>query len=121
MPNPPDPIALTQALIRCPSVTPDEGGALQLLVETLEPFGFICERIDVEGVPNLWARWGVAQPLFCFAGHTDVVPTGDPAQWRCDPFSGALEDGVIWGRGATDMKSGVAAFVAACCRFVREG
>ncbi|MEO1329273.1 MAG: succinyl-diaminopimelate desuccinylase [Pseudomonadota bacterium] len=116
----PDPVALTQALIRCPSVTPEEGGALGLLAETLAPFGFDSERIDVEGIPNLWTRWGRGRPLFCFAGHTDVVPVGDQAAWSEDPFSGALRDGLVWGRGATDMKSGVAAFVAAACRFVRE-
>lgn len=121
----PDPVALTQALIRCPSVTPAEGGALTLLADTLTPFGFTCARVDRGEVANLYAKFdgrrgGAAGPVFGFAGHTDVVPTGDPAAWRLDPFSGALADGAVWGRGATDMKSGVAAFVAAACRFVAE-
>ena len=119
MPTPPDPVALTQALIQCPSVTPNEAGALSLLAETLAPFGFDCRRVDRGGVANLYAKWrGGDGPAFGFNGHTDVVPTGDPAAWRRGPFSGALEDGVIWGRGATDMKSGVAAFAAAACRIV---
>ena len=112
---------LTARLIRCPSVTPEEAGALSLLQSMLEPAGFTCTRVDRNGTPNLFARWGdKGARTFGFNGHTDVVPPGDPASWTHPPFSGAEIDGVIWGRGATDMKSGVAAFVAAAIDFVRE-
>lgn len=112
---------LTARLIRCPSVTPDEGGALQLLQAELEAAGFTCTRVDRNGTPNLFARWGEKGAMtFGFNGHTDVVPPGNPASWTHPPFSGAQIDGVIWGRGATDMKSGVAAFVAAAIDFTRE-
>ena len=117
-----DPVALTRDLIRCPSVTPEEGGALRLLEGMLSAHGFACTRVDRGGVPNLFARWGPkGHPrTFGFNGHTDVVPVGDPADWTHDPFGAVLEDGWIHGRGATDMKSGVAAFAAAACRFVAE-
>lgn len=113
-----DPIELTRALIRCPSVTPAEGGALALLEERLEGLGFSCERVRFEApgtdpVENLWAKLGEGRPHLAFAGHTDVVPPGDPARWSEDPFSGSLRDGRVWGRGAADMKSGIACFVAA--------
>jgi succinyl-diaminopimelate desuccinylase len=108
-----DPVALTADLIRCPSVTPEEGGAIALLERLLQPLGFACTRISRGGVENLFARWGTGQPVFAFAGHTDVVPVGDHAAWTHDPFGGEIIDGVLWGRGATDMKSGIAAFVAA--------
>ena len=113
---------LTARLIRCPSVTPEEGGALVLLETLLSQAGFDCTRVDRNGTPNLFARWGQkgAARSFGFNGHTDVVPPGDPASWTNPPFSGAEIDGVIWGRGATDMKSGVAAFVAAAIDFVQE-
>lgn len=113
---------LTARLIRCPSVTPEEGGALVLLEEVLSGAGFECHRVDRNGTSNLFARWGAkGARAFGFNGHTDVVPPGDPASWTHPPFSGHLdEDGVIWGRGATDMKSGVAAFVAAAVDFVRQ-
>ena len=116
-----DAALLTARLIRCPSVTPDAGPALDLLQALLEPAGFDCRRVDRGGVPNLFARWGDrgARSLG-FNGHVDVVPPGDPASWTHPPFSGALADGMIWGRGATDMKSGVAAFVAAAIDFVRD-
>ncbi|SDO04733.1 succinyldiaminopimelate desuccinylase [Lutimaribacter pacificus] len=119
---PTDPVALTQALIRCNSVTPAEGGALVLLEKLLSGAGFACTRVDRGGVANLFARWGDKghQRSFGFNGHTDVVPPGDEGAWTHGPFSGDLEDGVIWGRGATDMKSGVAAFAAAAVDFVRE-
>jgi succinyl-diaminopimelate desuccinylase len=113
-----DPVELTTALIRCPSVTPAEGGAIALLERTLAPLGFACTRISRGGIENLYARRGRAAPVFAFAGHTDVVPVGDRAAWRRDPFGGEIVDGVLWGRGATDMKSGVAAFVAAAAEFV---
>ena len=113
---------LTARLIRCPSVTPEEGGALVLLETMLSQAGFTCTRVDRNGTPNLFARWGEkgAARSFGFNGHTDVVPPGDPASWTHPPFSGTEIDGVIWGRGATDMKSGVAAFVAAAIDFVRD-
>lgn len=112
---------LTARLIRCPSVTPDEGGALSLVAALLEPAGFACTRVDRNGTPNLFARWGdKGARSFGFNGHTDVVPPGDPARWTHPPFSGLVADGLIWGRGATDMKSGVAAFVAAAVDFVTE-
>ncbi|WP_134726498.1 succinyl-diaminopimelate desuccinylase [Paracoccus luteus] len=114
-----DPADLTARLIRCPSVTPDEGGALTLIASILEPAGFRCTRVDRGGTPNLFARWGEkGARSFGFNGHTDVVPPGDPASWTHPPFSGLVADGLIWGRGATDMKSGVAAFVAAAVDFV---
>jgi succinyl-diaminopimelate desuccinylase len=120
-PPPVDPVALTAALVRCPSVTPAEGGALGVLHDLLAKAGFVCTRVDRGGVSNLFARWGAkAHPRsFGFNGHTDVVPPGDAAAWSDDPFSGVLRDGMLWGRGATDMKSGVAAFVAAAVDFVR--
>jgi succinyl-diaminopimelate desuccinylase len=116
-----DPVALTADLIRCPSVTPAEGGALQLLQQLLSSAGFDCRRVDRNGIPNLFARWGRrgANRTFGFNGHTDVVPVGDIASWTHDPFGGEIIDGWLWGRGATDMKSGVAAFVAAAIDFVQ--
>ncbi len=120
-PQPPDAVELTQALVRCPSVTPAEAGALALIAERIAPFGFAARRIDRGGVPNLFARVGAGAPVFAFCGHTDVVPPGDAASWRREPFSGDVADGEVWGRGAVDMKSGVAAFVAAACAFLAEG
>ncbi len=118
----PDAADLTARLIRCPSVTPEEGGALVLLQEMLEEAGFDCHRVDRNGTPNLFARWGAkGARAIGFNGHTDVVPPGDPASWTHPPFSGHWDaDDVIWGRGATDMKSGVAAFVCAAVDFVRQ-
>ena len=120
-PDPIDPVALTAALIRCPSVTPAEAGALTLLQDLLGSAGFDCRRVDRNGIPNLFARWGRkgANRSFGFNGHTDVVPVGDAAAWTRDPFCGEIVDGWLWGRGATDMKSGVAAFAAAAVDFVR--
>jgi succinyl-diaminopimelate desuccinylase len=119
--TPLDPVALTADLIRCPSVTPEEGGALALLERVLAGAGFECHRVDRGGTSNLFARWGRrgANRSFGFNGHTDVVPVGDRAAWTRDPFGGEIVDGWLWGRGATDMKSGVAAFVAAAVDFVR--
>lgn len=115
-----DPVALAQALVRRPSVTPDAGPALDLLQETLAGLGYRCERPRFAGeggsyaVDNLFATLGEGSPHLAFAGHVDVVPPGDRAAWRDgDPFSGALVDGRLYGRGAADMKSGIAAFVAA--------
>jgi succinyl-diaminopimelate desuccinylase len=119
---PVDPVALTAALIRCPSVTPAEGGALVLLEALLTEAGFACTRVDRGGICNLFARWGRAgaNRTFGFNGHTDVVPLGDVAAWTQDPFGAAVVDGFMYGRGATDMKSGVAAFAAAAIDFVRN-
>ncbi len=118
-----DPVALTQALIRCESVTPHEGGALTLLQNILEPAGFECHRMifSEPGTPdidNLYARLGTGRPHLCFAGHTDVVPVGNEAAWTAPPFGGEIRDGILYGRGAVDMKGCVAAFVAATMRYV---
>jgi succinyl-diaminopimelate desuccinylase len=119
---PTDPVRLTADLIRCPSVTPEEGGALVLLEALLTQAGFACTRVDRGGVANLFARWGAkgAAKSFGFNGHTDVVPVGDAGAWTVPPFGGQERDGKLWGRGATDMKSGVAAFAAAAVDFVTE-
>jgi len=120
--SPIDPAHLTADLIKCPSVTPKEGGALHLLEEVLSGAGFACTRVDRGGISNLFARWGdkgVARS-FGFNGHTDVVPVGDEAAWSVPPFGAVETGGVLYGRGATDMKSGVAAFVAAAVDFVAE-
>jgi succinyl-diaminopimelate desuccinylase len=108
-------LQLAAELIRCPSVTPIEGGALELLRVILTRAGFECHRVDRAATPNLFARIGPrgAARSFGFNGHTDVVPPGDMARWSVDPFGGEIRDGLLWGRGAADMKSGVAAFVAA--------
>lgn len=120
--SPVDPVALTADLIRCPSVTPVEGGALVLLERLLTGAGFACTRVDRGETSNLYARWGAkgANKSFGFNGHTDVVPVGDAAAWTRDPFGAEVVDGWMYGRGATDMKSGVAAFAAAAVDFVRE-
>ena len=117
-----DPVALTVDLVRCPSVTPLEGGALVLLEEVLSEGGFTCTRVDRGGVSNLFARWGRqgANRTFGFNGHTDVVPLGDEAAWTMPPFGAEIRDGYLYGRGSTDMKSGVAAFAAAAIDFVNE-
>lgn len=122
MSKPVDPVELTAALVRCPSITPNEGGALVLLEELLAGAGFECTRVDRGGVSNLFARWGRkgANRSFGFNGHTDVVPLGDEAAWTVPPFGAVIKDGYLYGRGATDMKSGVAAFAAAAVDFVRE-
>lgn len=121
--TPTDALALAQALIRCASVTPREGGALNVLEQALAPLGFSCHRLKfaapgTEEVHNLYARLGEGSPNFCFAGHTDVVPVGDEDAWSRGPFDAAVEDGVLYGRGASDMKGALAAFVAAVDRFV---
>ena len=120
--TPVDPVELTARLIRCNSVTPAEGGALVLLEELLSAAGFTCTRVDRGGIANLFARWGArgANRSFGFNGHTDVVPVGDASAWTRDPFGAEVVDGWMYGRGATDMKSGVAAFVAAAVDLVRE-
>jgi len=122
MTNPIDPVRLTADLLRCPSVTPNEGGALVLMEKLLSEAGFTCTRVDRGEVSNLFARWGKQGngKTFGFNGHTDVVPVGDESAWAHGPFSGDIVDGWLWGRGATDMKSGVAAFAAAAIDFVRD-
>jgi succinyl-diaminopimelate desuccinylase len=117
-----DALALTRDLLRCASVTPEEGGALGLLEARLAAAGFACTRVDRGGVANLFARWGPrGHPrTFGFNGHTDVVPVGDAAAWTHDPFGAVIDGGWLYGRGATDMKSGVAAFAAAAIDLVRD-
>ena len=120
-----DPVALAQALIRCPSVTPADEGALAVLEDALGRLGFRCHRLTFEepgtaSVGNLYARLGEGEPNLAFAGHTDVVPAGDPAAWRVDPFGGVVQAGQLYGRGAIDMKGAIGAFVAATARFLAE-
>ncbi len=121
-----DPVALSQALIRCRSVTPEDGGALAVLEGVLKPLGFVCHRLrfaedGTAPVENLYARIGTQGPNFCFAGHTDVVPPGDAKLWRHDPFGAEIANGTLYGRGAVDMKSAVACFAAAAARFLASG
>jgi succinyl-diaminopimelate desuccinylase len=111
---------LAQKLIARRSVSPEDAGCLDLLIDILSPLGFRCEKISANGVDNLWARRGTQAPLVCFAGHTDVVPTGPPEQWHSDPFTPTIRDGVLYGRGSADMKTSLAAFVAAISEFIRE-
>jgi len=113
-------LELTRELISRRSITPDDGGCQQLIAERLEKVGFTCEPLVSNGVTNLWARRGSSRPLVCFAGHTDVVPTGPLAEWQSDPFTPTLRDGKLYGRGAADMKSSVACFVIAAEMFVKE-
>ncbi len=123
--QPIDPGALARALIRRPSVTPKDAGALDVLVAALQPLGFTCTRLPFEEpgtaiVDNLYARLGSAAPNLCFAGHTDVVPVGDAQAWTLDPFGAEVVDGVLYGRGAVDMKGAIACFVAAVAEFVDD-
>ena len=115
-----DPLELTKKLIARRSVSPDDAGCLDIITEILEPLGFTFEKISMNGVDNLWARRGTASPLVCFAGHTDVVPTGPLDQWKTDPFEPTIRDGILHGRGASDMKTSLAAFVVAIAKFVGE-
>jgi succinyl-diaminopimelate desuccinylase len=125
-PNPPiDALTLAQNLIRCPSVTPADAGALDVLETVLNQLGFRCHRLkfSTPGSPtieNLYARYGEQRPNFCFAGHTDVVPVGDRARWANDPFAGTVADGQLFGRGAADMKGAIACFVAAAARTIAD-
>jgi len=119
-----DPVELSQALIRHESVTPDKGDALDLLASVLGDLGFDCKKLvfEEEGtdpVPNLYARMGDSAPNICFAGHTDVVPVGAADHWSVDPFKAEVRDGQLYGRGASDMKSAIAAFVAATSRYLK--
>ena len=121
-----DPIEFAQALIRCPSVTPADAGALDVLEAALKKLGFACTRLPFEGggvprVDNLYARLGDTAPNFCFAGHTDVVPVGNKDEWTVDPFAAAIKGDRLYGRGASDMKTAIAAFVVAVERFLRTG
>lgn len=115
---------LARDLIRCPSVTPAEGGALDLMEAKLSDAGFTCHRLPFgdgdEHIDNLFAYYGDGQPHFCFAGHTDVVPAGDTASWRHDPFGGAVEDGKMFGRGAVDMKGAIASFTIGAIDWLAE-
>jgi succinyl-diaminopimelate desuccinylase len=118
-----DPAALAAALIRCPSVTPKDAGAIDVLVRALDRLGFACTKLEftepgTEPVLNLYARLGRSGRNFCFAGHTDVVPVGRRESWTVDPFGAEIIDGALFGRGAADMKGGIAAFVAAVARFL---
>ncbi|MBU3696181.1 succinyl-diaminopimelate desuccinylase [Dechloromonas sp.] len=113
-------LALVHQLIACPSVTPDDAGCMPLIGERLKPLGFTLEYINRNGVSNLWARRGNSAPLFVFAGHTDVVPTGPLEQWTTPPFAPEIRDGMLYGRGAADMKSSLAASVTAVEDFVAQ-
>ncbi len=120
-----DPVALSQDLIRCPSVTPEDAGALGVLQRALEGLGFICHRLvfsedGTSDVDNLYARLGTKGPNFCFAGHTDVVPVGDEGAWSVAPFDAVIEGGKLIGRGAVDMKCAIACFAAAVQRFLDD-
>ncbi len=121
-----DALPLAQALIRCPSVTPQDAGALGVLEDALKPLGFTCHRLrfqapGTEAIENLYARLGDGGPNLCFAGHTDVVPPGDLKAWSIDPFAAEVHNGRLYGRGAVDMKGAVAAFVAAVSRRLASG
>ncbi len=118
-----NPIELTSELIQCKSITPKSEGSLDIIISYLEPLGFNCEKIDfgegIEKVENLYARFGTMEPNIAFAGHVDVVPTGDINNWSINPFGGEVKEGKVWGRGAADMKSGIAAFIAAVSDFLK--
>jgi len=116
-----DSVVLLRELVRRPSVTPEDGGCQALIGDRLAALGFTLESLPSAGVQNLWARLGDTAPLFVLAGHTDVVPVGDEARWRSPPFAADVVDGQVVGRGAADMKGGVAAMITACERFVRGG
>ena len=119
-----NPIELTSKLIQCKSITPKSEGSLDIIISYLEPLGFNCEKIDfgegIEKVENLYARFGTMEPNIAFAGHVDVVPTGEINNWSINPFGGEVKEGKVWGRGAADMKSGIAAFIAAVSDFLKD-
>jgi len=115
-----EPLALARRLIQAPSVTPADAGALDALEAALDALGFRCERHVFGEVDNLYARLGAAAPVFCFAGHTDVVPPGPEAQWSAPPFAAELRGGMLWGRGAADMKGAIAAMTAATARYLEK-
>lgn len=114
-------VALTMELIEKASVTPDEAGCNTLLMKRLQALGFVIEALPFGDVHNFWARYGTAAPVFAFAGHTDVVPAGQPEQWHSPPFAPEIRDGFLYGRGAADMKGSIAAMVTACERFIGSG
>ena len=116
-----DPVSLTRDLIRRPSVTPADEGAMDVLERALTGLGFHCRRMKFEDIENLYARRGTASPNLCFAGHTDVVPTGSTEAWSSAPFEAEVKDGILYGRGAVDMKGGIAAWVAAVSQILAEG
>jgi succinyl-diaminopimelate desuccinylase len=116
-----DTIQLTKDLISRPSVTPDDQGCQQMLTGRLSKLGFTCEHLRFDDVDNLWARLGDTEPLLCFAGHTDVVPTGPVEDWQSDPFIPVIREGLLYGRGTADMKGSIAAFVTACERYLANG
>jgi succinyl-diaminopimelate desuccinylase len=111
-----NPVHLTQALIARPSVTPADSGAMDIVQQVLEDLGFTCHRLKFGEIENLYARRGITSPNLCFAGHTDVVPVGTRNLWRYDPFGAEIHDGAVIGRGAVDMKGGIAAWIAAVSR-----
>ncbi|WP_415234747.1 succinyl-diaminopimelate desuccinylase [Sneathiella sp.] len=120
-----DVVTLTQELMRCPSVTPADAGALNVLQSVLEKIGFDCHRLtfsddNTPDVENLYARYGTGAPNFCFAGHTDVVPPGDLNSWSVDPFDSVIKDGMLYGRGAADMKAAVACFAVSAQRLIKS-
>lgn len=115
-----DPLPLLQDLIRCPSVTPADAGAMAVLEAALAPLGFTCTPLRFGEIENLFARRGTGAPHLCFAGHTDVVPPGDAAGWSTDPFGAEVRDGTVYGRGAVDMKGGIAAWIAAVASLPRD-
>src|SRR5881296_3700712 len=113
-------LELARQLISRRSMTPEDGGCQELIAGRLSRAGFSCEPMPFGKVKNLWARRGTASPVVCFAGHTDVVPTGPLSEWHSDPFVPTVRDGKLYGRGAADMKSSIAAFVVAAEMFVAE-
>ena len=116
-----DPVELAKALIRRPSVTPADEGAMDVVQQALEELGFKCRRMRFGEIENLYARIGETGPNLCFAGHTDVVPIGDAEAWSAGPFEGEVRDGILYGRGAADMKGGIAAFIAAASLALAAG
>ena len=113
-------LTLTLDLIRCPSVTPVDANCQELMIQRLEAIGFYIERLRFGEVDNFWARRGTTEPVFAFAGHTDVVPTGTLSAWHSEPFQPEIRDGMLYGRGAADMKGSLAAMVVACEQFVAK-
>lgn len=120
-PIPTPTVALTMELIEKASVTPNEAGCNTLLMNRLQALGFVIEALPFGDVHNFWARYGTSAPVFAFAGHTDVVPAGQPEQWLSPPFAPEIRDGFLYGRGAADMKGSIAAMVTACERFIGSG
>ena len=120
-----NPVELAQLLIQQPSITPDSAGTLDILQNFLEKWGFVCHRLtfgdqDSATVDNLYARWGTTSPHFCFAGHVDVVPAGNLHYWQSDPFAGCIENDILYGRGAVDMKGSIACFVTAAAAYLKD-